>query len=331
MSGARLAVAVFLSAALTVSTTACSNPDQEKIETANQATTAAVNENATADIELATLIADATELHSSVGDEIDDPDLLPPLKAAIDDAQTAIAELPALGKATTLEAALADQKAAEDAVAENERVAKALSKAFDAATASHEGFVKAREAEKAAAEKKAAEEAAAKVAQEAAWKDICDTVSSQSDKVGWLMSNMAMEGTSISGVELYPKGTAAAAVQNVCPQFAGDLATAQDRAQELANQTPSQKQAIAKAEEYLDYTAFSREGLIEQLVYEQFSTEDATFAVDHITVDWNEQAVAKAKEYLDYSAFSRGGLIDQLRYEGFTREQAEFGVTGAGL
>ncbi|MGV0741036.1 Ltp family lipoprotein [Mycolicibacterium sp. XJ870] len=95
--------------------------------------------------------------------------------------------------------------------------------------------------------------------------------------------------------------------------------------------TVSQRNAVRAAEDYLDYTAFSRQGLIEQLEYDDFSTADATFAVDHITVDWNEQAAEAAKDYLDYSAFSRGGLIDQLEYDGFTSAQAAYGVTAAGL
>jgi hypothetical protein len=94
--------------------------------------------------------------------------------------------------------------------------------------------------------------------------------------------------------------------------------------------TLSQQQAIGEAESYLDYTAFSRTGLIGQLEYEGFSTEDATFAVDNVDVDWNAQAAASAESYLAYSSFSRSGLIDQLLYEGFTPEQAEFGVTAVG-
>ncbi|GHF05227.1 Ltp family lipoprotein [Pseudolysinimonas yzui] len=94
--------------------------------------------------------------------------------------------------------------------------------------------------------------------------------------------------------------------------------------------TVSQQQAIAQAESYLRFTAFSRTGLIGQLEYEGFSTEDATFAVDNITVDWNAQAAASAESYLEMMAFSRSGLIDQLLYEGFTPEQAEYGVTAVG-
>ncbi|UHJ57085.1 Ltp family lipoprotein [Mycolicibacterium fortuitum] len=95
--------------------------------------------------------------------------------------------------------------------------------------------------------------------------------------------------------------------------------------------TVSQRNAVRTAKDYLDYTAFSREGLIKQLEYDDFSTADATFAVDHITVDWNVQAAKAAKAYLDYAGFSRGGLIDQLEYDGFTPAQAAYGATAAGL
>lgn len=94
--------------------------------------------------------------------------------------------------------------------------------------------------------------------------------------------------------------------------------------------TLAQQNAIGAARSYLEFTAFSRSGLIGQLEYEGYSTEDATFAVDNITVDWNEQAAKMAQQYLDYSSFSRSGLIDQLVYEGFTNEQAEYGVTAVG-
>jgi hypothetical protein len=95
--------------------------------------------------------------------------------------------------------------------------------------------------------------------------------------------------------------------------------------------TAEQENAIGSAEDYLDYSAFSRAGLIKQLKFEGYSTAAATFAVDHITVDWKEQAYLSAMEYLDYSHFSRSGLISQLKFEGFTTKQATYGVTKAGL
>lgn len=100
---------------------------------------------------------------------------------------------------------------------------------------------------------------------------------------------------------------------------------------EAPKETVSQRNALKKAETYLKYSAFSRAGLIEQLEHEKFTTADATWAVDRVTVDWNEQAAKKADTYLKYSSFSRGSLLDQLAYEGFTPAQAEFGVASTGL
>jgi hypothetical protein len=95
--------------------------------------------------------------------------------------------------------------------------------------------------------------------------------------------------------------------------------------------TRSQEQAVGKAESYLDYAAFSHKGLIEQLEYEGFTKADSTYAVSHITVNWNEQAAKKAESYLEMTQFSRSGLIEQLEYEGFTHKQAVYGVSKAGL
>ena len=101
--------------------------------------------------------------------------------------------------------------------------------------------------------------------------------------------------------------------------------------EQQSTETVNQKNARQKAAEYLDLSAFSRQGLIEQLEYEGFSKTDAEYGTDAINADWKEQASLKAKEYLEYSSFSRQGLIDQLLYEGFTKKQAEYGVSTTGL
>ena len=99
----------------------------------------------------------------------------------------------------------------------------------------------------------------------------------------------------------------------------------------LAGSTISQNNAREKAAEYLDFTSFSRSGLIDQLQYEGFSEGDAAYGVDALDVDWNEQAAKKAAEYLNFRAFSRAGLVEQLLYEGFTEAEAEYGVSTTGL
>lgn len=94
--------------------------------------------------------------------------------------------------------------------------------------------------------------------------------------------------------------------------------------------TTGEKNALRSAREYLNFSAFSYTGLINQLEYEGYSTEEATYAADNCNANWNEQAAKSAKEYLDMSSFSRQELINQLIYEGYTQEQAEYGVTQNG-
>lgn len=101
--------------------------------------------------------------------------------------------------------------------------------------------------------------------------------------------------------------------------------------------TPAQQNAVRSAESYLDFMAFSRQGLIDQLSSEygdQFAVEDATVAVDSLNVDWNAQAVKSAQSYLDMMGFSCQGLIDQLSSDygdQYTVEQATYGATQVGI
>lgn len=95
--------------------------------------------------------------------------------------------------------------------------------------------------------------------------------------------------------------------------------------------TTEEEQAIDSARSYLDLMAFSRSGLVEQLVFEGFPEDTAAWAVDQVGPDWNAEAAESAVSYLDTMAFSREGLLEQLEFEGFTPEQAEHGVTAAGL
>ena len=97
----------------------------------------------------------------------------------------------------------------------------------------------------------------------------------------------------------------------------------------------AQQNAVDMATSYLDNQSFSRKGLIKQLKFEGYSTEDSEFAVEYLQdnnqVNWNEQAAKTAQNYLDNQSFSRKGLIEQLEFEGFTREQAVYGVNEVGL
>lgn len=106
---------------------------------------------------------------------------------------------------------------------------------------------------------------------------------------------------------------------------------------EAPSMSPSQAQAVGAAEDYLAFSHFSRQGLIDQLSSEygdQFSVADATFAVDWVSPDWNEQAAGSASDYLEFSSFSCQGLIDQLSSEygdQYTLEQARYGAQSVGI
>jgi hypothetical protein len=98
----------------------------------------------------------------------------------------------------------------------------------------------------------------------------------------------------------------------------------------FANETTGERNVRGSAESYLRNMAFSKTGLVEQLVFEGFTEDEAEFGVAQSDADWNEQAAKSAKSYLENMSFSREGLIDQLEFEGFTTEEAESGVSQNG-
>jgi Host cell surface-exposed lipoprotein len=107
--------------------------------------------------------------------------------------------------------------------------------------------------------------------------------------------------------------------------------TAEAEDSEYPGETAGQENARRSAESYLDTTAFSHKGLIQQLKFEGYSTADATYGVDAVSPNWNVQAAKAAKNYLDTTSFSRSGLIQQLEFEGYTAAQAVYGVNQTGL
>ncbi len=101
------------------------------------------------------------------------------------------------------------------------------------------------------------------------------------------------------------------------------------------------EQAVKAAKNYLAISAFSHQGLVDQLTSEygdQFTNEQAQYAVSYLEdnglVDWNEQAVKSAQNYMEFGSFSRAKLMEQLTSEhgeGFTEEQAEYALEEIGF
>ena len=104
-------------------------------------------------------------------------------------------------------------------------------------------------------------------------------------------------------------------------------------AEKKPEMTSGQENALESAQSYIDMTGFSKAGLIQQLsssAGEGYSKADATFAANHVDVDWNAEAVESAQSYLDMTGFSKAGLIQQLSSsagEGFTPAQARYAVS----
>jgi hypothetical protein len=131
-----------------------------------------------------------------------------------------------------------------------------------------------------------------------------------------------------------PAVTAAATAKATAAATASAAATAKAPAgPTLTNQ---QQNAVKSARSYLSFTAFSRQGLIDQLssAYgDKYAVQDATIAVDSLNENWNAEAVQSAKSYLKLSAFSCQGLIDQLDSaygDKYTVAQATYGAQQAG-
>jgi hypothetical protein len=100
--------------------------------------------------------------------------------------------------------------------------------------------------------------------------------------------------------------------------------------------TQQQQSAVEEANLYLNTEAFSQQGLIDQLDSPDgsgYSVNDATVAVDSLTVNWSAEAVQAAKEYLQTEPFSCSDLIQQLDSPDgseFTVAQATYGAQQAG-
>lgn len=98
----------------------------------------------------------------------------------------------------------------------------------------------------------------------------------------------------------------------------------------MAGISIGRQNAIKSASAYLRVSSFSRKGLVDQLRFEGYSSDEAVFACDYLEPDWYAEAAEAAASYLRVSSFSSQGLIDQLLFEGFTEDEAAYGVAAVG-
>ena len=85
-----------------------------------------------------------------------------------------------------------------------------------------------------------------------------------------------------------------------------------------------------QAMSYLDFMAFSRNGLIQQLQHDGYTDQAISNALDLLEkyyVSWDTEAVKKAQEYMETFSFSQQRLYEQLIHDGFTEEQANYSAS----
>ena len=94
--------------------------------------------------------------------------------------------------------------------------------------------------------------------------------------------------------------------------------------------TTSQRNAILKAYERVNSWHCGRDYLINELLVSDdgYPIEDATFAVDHMNVDWKEEAVKYAKE--NGRGESKNKLTEEMLYYGFNQEQIDKALVAVG-
>jgi len=88
------------------------------------------------------------------------------------------------------------------------------------------------------------------------------------------------------------------------------------------------QEALNKAEELLMVMNYSHSGLVNYLVdFGGFTLEEATYAADNCSADWNEQAAAHIGYYRSAGQnMSADDMRGQLEYEGYTDEQIDYAI-----
>ena len=97
---------------------------------------------------------------------------------------------------------------------------------------------------------------------------------------------------------------------------------------ETKNNSPEYENAIRQATNFSENFHLSKKGLLRQLLYNGFSKEIATSAINSIKADWKQNALKKADQYLLTGYFSKKRIYIQLfsPSEGFTHEEALYAM-----
>ena len=90
--------------------------------------------------------------------------------------------------------------------------------------------------------------------------------------------------------------------------------------------------ALKKAESYSKTMHMSKQGIYDQLISEhgeQFTNDEAQYAIDNLKADFNENALEKAKSYQESMSMSPEAIRDQLTSEygeKFTQAEANYAI-----
>ena len=120
-----------------------------------------------------------------------------------------------------------------------------------------------------------------------------------------------------------------AAVEEEAP---AEEAPAEDAPAPKADVPADHASALTSAETYSDMMHMSKQGIFDQLTSEsgdQFTADEAQYAIDNIDADWNKNALESAKLYQDEMAMSPDAIHDQLTSDygdQFTLEQADYAI-----
>lgn len=93
--------------------------------------------------------------------------------------------------------------------------------------------------------------------------------------------------------------------------------------------TKSQKEAVKKTKDYVKYDHASKANIIKRLVeWDDFSEEDAQYAVNHVKCNYNKAALKTAKDYYKNNHMSKEVIQKQLtsEWEQFTEKEAQYAV-----
>ena len=100
---------------------------------------------------------------------------------------------------------------------------------------------------------------------------------------------------------------------------------------EYPDLTDQQRQAMEKAARKLSFGGKSRTELVNDLMEEQMTREQAEEAIDLCQVNWNTEAVEEACGYLSYCTYSPEELRTQMEREQFLPEQIDYAIENCGV